>query len=41
MINAVESKITDDDIKGKDSLYCDSKFLEIIFGKKLTEKDCD
>jgi hypothetical protein len=28
------------DIKGKDSLYCDTTFLESFIGKKLDKKEC-
>jgi DNA-binding CsgD family transcriptional regulator len=38
---AIEPPIRHHILKGDDSLYCDTAFLEMFFGKKLETKDCD
>jgi hypothetical protein len=40
-IDNKENEVSEDDIKGKDSLFCDTEFLEQFLGRKLDRRECE
>jgi transposase len=39
-IEALEATVTDSDLIGEESLFCNTDFLEQLFGKKLSRRAC-